>query len=35
VLQKMAVEISVLFAGLGALLATVAAALSLWWRRWP
>jgi len=35
VLQKQALEISVVFAALGAVLATTAVALSLWWNRYP
>jgi Ca-activated chloride channel family protein len=35
VLQKEALEISVLFAALGAILATAAMGLSLWWNRYP
>lgn len=35
VLQKQALEISVVFAALGAVLATAAVALSLWWNRYP
>ena len=35
VLQKETIEISVFFAALGALLATAAVALSLWWHRYP
>jgi Ca-activated chloride channel family protein len=35
VLQKMTLEISVVFAGLGGMLLLAAVALSLWWRRYP
>lgn len=35
VLQEETIEISVLFAALGALLLTVAVGLSLWWHRYP